>query len=161
MTSAATTHLTERLLWTLVMFMVIGAIYALMRRGWRSQQLAQNSIAKPREVDSNDSGFEGVYASTTLANQPLKRVTVHGLGARSRVEVSFSSSQLNLHRQGATSFGIGFDQIRAVSRASGIAGKVVGDNSLTIITWSLEGTDVDTGLLIRDPEFIKALEERI
>lgn len=161
MTSAATTQLADRLMLTFAMFVLIGVIYFLMRRGWQRQKAAQDFIPTPRALGSAQPKYHGVYASTTFAGQPLKRVVVHGLGVRSSVDVGFSSDAIELHRPSATSFSIPFTDLIGVSRASAIAGKVVGDNGLVLLTWRLGSTEVDTGLLIRDEGLIEELADLV
>lgn len=136
---------------------LIGLCYWLMRRGWNRQAELQTQIPAPRPVGSSTPTFHGTYASTTLTNQPLTRVVVHGLGARSSVEVGVSSEAIDIHRIGSTSFSIPRRDVLSVAKASGIAGKFVGDNSLTVITWKLGDVTVDTGLHIRERDFAKEI----
>lgn len=155
MTSAATTHIGSRTLLTVGMIALIAGVYWLMRRGWQRQARGQSSIPAPQPVGHTTPTFEGIYASTTYADQPLKRIVVHGLGGRTSVEVGFSPETVELYRRGSTSFAIPRKDILSVSRSNGMAGKFVGDSSLTVITWKLGEIAVDTGLLIRDESFAK------
>lgn len=152
MSRVITTHLSERLLLTCAMIVVIAIFYALMARGWRRQQRNQTHIAEPPSVGESTPRFRGIYASTTLAGAPLKRLVVHGLGTRSKVGIGISPEQIDLHRTGARSFAIPRADLVGVSRASGIAGKVVGAERLILLTWMLGGVEVDTGLLINEGE---------
>lgn len=161
MTSATTTQLADRLMLTFAMFALIGVIYLLMHRGWQRQRADQEFIPAPPTVGSAEPKYHGVYASTTFAGQPLKRVVVHGLGVRSSVDVGISSDAIELHRSAATSFSIPFTDLIGVSKASAIAGKVVGDNGLVLLTWRLGNTEVDTGLLIRDEGLIEELADLV
>lgn len=155
MKSAVTTHIGSRLILTLAMVALIGACYWAMRQGWKRQGRSQSDLASPREVGVSSPRFFGIYASTTFHNQPLKRVVAHGLGARTSVEVGVSDSAIDIYRPGSRSFSIAKSDVVGVSRASGIAGKFMGKDFLTLITWKLGNQIVDTGLLISDPEFAK------
>lgn len=161
MSSAVTTNLGERLFWTLLMVAAIAAIYVLMRRGWLRQGALQGDIPEPPPIGNSIARFHGVYASTTYSGQPLRRVVRHGLGVRSKVDVGLSSDGIDIYRPAARSFSIPFTDLVGVSRSSAIAGKVVGDNSLLLLTWRLGTTQVDTGLLVRDEELISELADRL
>lgn len=161
MSSAAVTNLSGRLMWTLVMVGLIAAIYLLMRRGWLRQLASQSTLVEPPAVGTSEPRFKGIYASTTFAGQPLKRVVAHGLGVRSEVHVGISASGIDLFRPAAHSFSIPFSSLIGVSRSSAIAGKVVGDNGLVLLTWRLGEVEVDTGLLVRDEGLISELAERL
>lgn len=137
-----------RFLLTLATFAVIGLCYWLMRRGWLRQQQLQSQITAPHPIGSSEPKYRGIYASTTFAQQPLKRVVAHGLGSRTSVEVGIDDHQIDIYRRGSTSFSIPRSELVSISRASGIAGKFVGDRSLTLLTWRLGDIEVDTGLLV-------------
>lgn len=137
-----------RLALSLAVAGLIGICYWQMRKGWMNQARSQSQISAPHPIGTSTLRFQGIYASTTFANQPLKRIVAHGLGARTSVEVGFDSAQIDIYRSGSTSFSIPRSDIVAISRASGIAGKFVGDRSLTLLTWRLGGIEVDTGLLV-------------
>ena len=89
---------------------------------------------------------DGIYVSTTKARQPLERVTVHNMGARSEVTVRLGSDRIQLVRSGATSFEIPMQSVLQITTARGMAGKVVGRNGLSVIRWRLGERELDTGI---------------
>ncbi|PWJ48012.1 hypothetical protein SAMN06264364_13337 [Quadrisphaera granulorum] len=95
----------------------------------------------------------GTYVSTVLSGRPFERVTAHGLGSRSLVELeALSAGQpaLLLRRPGAASFSIPAADLVRVTRARGQAGKVMfGKEDLVVVTWRLGGaggTEVDSAV---------------
>lgn len=148
MKSAAITHLNQRLVLTFAMVAVIAGIYFLMRRGWLRQMAAQSDLPSPPPIEDLPAQFHGIYVSTTFADQPLRRIVAHGMGVRSAVAIAIGPTGIGLSRQGATSFSIPVSTLVGISRASGMAGKVVGGEGLIVLRWRLGSVEVETGLLV-------------
>lgn len=144
----------------LALLALVPLVWLLMLRGWRRRAAEQGaSLSAPAGVDDATWRGEaspeaaattvtGTYVSTVLAGRPLERVTAHGLGSRSLVEVAAEvtaeqtgrPAQLVLRRPGAASFSIPAADLLGAHRARGQAGKVMfGKEDLVVISWQLTG----------------------
>jgi len=163
----------ERLLLTLVVF----AIFVLglwgMRRSWRRRARSQSAQLPPFPSTPADPvvlGEEllpenkGLYVSTTTAGDWQDRIVTRGVGMRGRAVLRLYASGVEIDRAGAPGFFIPRESIVEVKRASRIAGKVMGTDSLLVITWRLGETELDTGFRGDDldvyPQWIEGLSER-
>ena len=136
----------------LALLALVPLVWLLMLRSWRRRGAQQGAVlSAPAGVD--DAGWTGetspeaaartvtgTYVSTVLAGRPLERVTAHGLGSRSLVEVAAEPHRLVLRRPGAASFSIPAADLQGAHRARGQAGKVMfGKEDLVVISWRLDG----------------------
>lgn len=144
-------------------------ILLLMAWGWRRRAARQSGLtgfhalsADPTQVARWEIG-RGVHVSTTLAGQPLERVTAHGLGVRSSVVVT---DVLDGDRPGlllalsARDLFIPWDAVASVHLAPGMIGKWMGGDSLAVVRWTVGGTALDTGLRLDDAAAQEALLAR-
>src|SRR5699024_7864725 len=145
----------------LVLAAVTALVFVAMYRGWRrrARRLIVTELpalpagSAPAEVPA----IEGVYVASTLAGQPWERVSAHGLGVKSAVQIQvFTATDaatggggVLLTRRGARDVFIPAGQLRQVRRASGMIGKVVETDGLVILTWQAGDTLLDTGLRTR------------
>ncbi len=147
----------DRLLWTLGIVAVCVLLGFALLRGWRSRAARQSGIG-PLPAVPVDPGPEladplpGVYVSTTSAGSWQDRVVVHGLGRRARVDVRLTADGILLDRVGESAIFVPIDDIREVTTAPGIAGKVMAlPEGVLVITWTLAGTPLDSGIRSDDP----------
>lgn len=87
----------------------------------------------------------GRYHASTTAGQWLDRIVAHGLGTRSRVELTLTEQGLDVVRPGAADFFVPAAQLRDARLDKGIAGKVLPEGGLLIITWALGDRLIDSG----------------
>lgn len=146
----------------LALLALVPLVWLLMLRGWRRRGAQQGAaLSAPAGVDdpawrgetspeAAASTVTGTYVSTVFAGRPLERVTAHGLGSRSLVEVAAEGAagqtgqpaRLVLRRPGAASFSIPAADLQGAHRARGQAGKVMfGKEDLVVISWRLDGPD--------------------
>ncbi len=140
----------------LALLALVPLVWLLMLRSWRRRGAQQGAaLSAPAGVDdptwTGETSPEaaartvtGTYVSTVLAGRPLERVTAHGLGSRSLVEVAAEgtgpAARLVLRRPGAASFSIPAADLLGAHRARGQAGKVMfGKEDLVVISWRLDG----------------------
>lgn len=147
----------------LALLLVFVLALLLMWWGWRSRAARQADLPAPdpdEDLRTLDGGrvagpFPAVYVSTVLASRPFERVTAHGLGARSRAQVSLGAAgSWRLEREGAPSLTIHGDHVLAVAAAPGMAGKVIGGDGLLVVRWQ-HGPDavaLETGLRLSSRE---------
>lgn len=174
-TSAA--HWIARIVLALVVLAVLSGVYWLMWRGWKNRAARQADLPVPMTVVPEDvagagagaAGFgapvEGVYASTTTANDWLDRIAVHGLGVRGSARVRVGPPGVFFAREAAPDLFIPASDLVGAQLAPGIAGKVTGAEGVVLVTWRLGGRTLDTGFHPRSREdrepLVRALGELV
>jgi len=134
--------------WTIGLLIVIGLVYWLMRQGWNWRRTLQSELpplpAVPTDPGTAILESSGRYHGTTTAGNWLDRVVAHGLGTRSLAELTLTERGLLVRRPGDADLWIPAEALAAARQDSGIAGKVI-PSGLLVITWSLQGTPLDSG----------------
>ncbi|MFD8088788.1 PH-like domain-containing protein, partial [Streptomyces malaysiensis] len=108
-------------------------------------------------------GFRGSarYHGSTTAGQWLDRIVAHGLGTRSRAELTLTDRGVHVVRPGARDFFIPAAQLRGARLDKGIAGKVLAEGGLLVITWQLGEKLIDSGFrsdhAVEHPAWVDAL----
>jgi len=147
--SATVTDWSGRMAWVIGLLIVIGLVYWLMRQGWKWRGAVQSDLpglpTAPATQGTVRLGLTGRYHGSTTAGQWLDRIVAHGLGARSRVELTLTDAGLEVVRPGANDFFIPADRLREARLDKGIAGKVLAEGGLLIVTWQLGDRIIDTG----------------
>ncbi len=140
-------------------------LFALMALGWRARGRRQSDIPAPKAVPADRGAefgsFAGQYVATTIADEPLNRVTVHGLGFRGRVVVVPSEQGLLLRIVGSPEVWIARNAIRGIRRTTWTIDRIVERDGLHLVAWSLGDRDVDTVLRLDDPTAFDAAAQRI
>jgi hypothetical protein len=173
---APVTHWTTRIAVALVMLAVFSGAYGLMWRGWKNRAARQADLPVPMTVVPDEAAaegdavrfgapVEGVYASTTTANDWLDRIAVHGLGVRSNARVRVGPPGVFFAREAAPDLFIPASDLVGAQLAPGIAGKVTGAEGVVLVTWRLGGRTLDTGFHPRSREdrepLVRALGELV
>lgn len=131
--------------------LIVWALFA-MRRGWRARIARQSDLPVPLESPpvgwrAEETPIEGMYLGTARGTDWLDRVAIHGLGVRSRAQLTWRRDGDDLsimcEREGAPSLFI--PDAVAVSQGRGIAGTVRSPESVWIIEWMLGAERVATG----------------
>ncbi|WP_343235378.1 hypothetical protein [Streptomyces bauhiniae] len=147
--SAAVTDWAARLGWLVGLALFVALVYWLMREGWKWRGTLQSDLPELPEVP-DDLGPEkmtmsGRYHGSTTAGQWLDRIVAHGLGSRSRAELTLTDAGLAVERPGATDFFIPVAALRGARLDKGIAGKVLTEGGLLVVTWAHGGKLIDSG----------------
>ncbi|MET7613582.1 hypothetical protein ABZX97_21085 [Streptomyces seoulensis] len=147
--SAAVTDWAARLGWLVGLALFVALVYWLMREGWKWRGTLQSDLPELPEVP-DDLGPEkltmsGRYHGSTTAGQWLDRIVAHGLGSRSRAELTLTDDGLAVERPGATDFFIPVAALRGARLDKGIAGKVLTEGGLLVVTWEHGGKPIDSG----------------
>ncbi|MGV9315757.1 PH-like domain-containing protein [Streptomyces sp. NPDC003691] len=147
--SAEVTDWAARIGWVVGLLLFIALVYWLMRQGWKWRGSLQSGLP-PLAAVPEDSGtplatLHGRYHGSTTAGQWLDRIVAHGLGARSRVELTLTEAGLDVVRPGAGDFHIPRAALREARLDKGIAGKVLAEGGLLVLTWEHGGTLLDSG----------------
>ncbi|CCB78027.1 MULTISPECIES: PH-like domain-containing protein [Streptomycetaceae] len=153
--SQKTTHLGERLLWVLVLVALVAAVYWLMWRAWRKRAARQSDLpelpAIPERTGPPLAELTGRYLGSTTAGDWLDRIAARGLGTRSLAEVELSEAGLAVHRPGAADFFVPAAALRGARLDKGIAGKVVPEGGLLVVTWQHGDRTIDSGFRSEHP----------
>ncbi|MFD6435466.1 hypothetical protein [Streptomyces venezuelae] len=147
--SAEVTDWAARLGWVVGLLLFIALVYWLMREGWKWRGTLQGDLPElpgaPTEQGPAKLELSGRYHGSTTAGQWLDRIVAHGLGTRSRVELTLTDEGLDVVRPGADDFFIPVAQLREARLDKGIAGKVLAEGGLLIVTWEHGGKLLDSG----------------
>jgi hypothetical protein len=147
--SADVTDWPDRIGWVVGLLLFIALVYWLMRQGWKWRGTLQGDVpplpTAPSAPGPARLELSGRYHGSTTAGQWLDRIVAHGLGTRSRVELTLTEQGLDVVRPGAADFFVPAAQLRDARLDKGIAGKVLPEGGLLIITWALGDKLIDSG----------------
>ncbi|MFI5873344.1 hypothetical protein ACIBAH_13025 [Streptomyces sp. NPDC051445] len=157
--SAEVTDWAARIGWVVGLGLFVALVYWLMREGWKWRGTLQGDLpelptrpsptATPKEMP-DDLGpvrlsMSGRYHGSTTAGQWLDRIVAHGLGTRSRVELTLTDAGLDVVRPGAADFFVPAAALREARLDKGIAGKVLTEGGLLVVTWAHGERLLDSG----------------
>lgn len=144
----------DRLLPTLLIGALILGVFGLMLLGWRNRHRRQGDVPRPSGVPATlgtaTLAVEAWYVATTLADQPLERIAVHGLGFRARATAGVHPEGFVLAVRGQRPIFIAPDALRGAGRATWAIDRVVEKDGLVLIGWMLGDTAVDSYLRVPD-----------
>lgn len=147
--SAEVTDWAARVGWLVGLALFVALVYWLMREGWKWRGTLQGDLPElptaPDDPGPAKLGMSGRYHGSTTAGQWLDRIVAHGLGTRSRVELTLTDEGLDVVRPGATDFFIPADALREAVLGKGIAGKVLTEGGLLVVTWAHGERLIDSG----------------
>ena len=145
---------------TIVISIIVLALIGMVL-GWRARKTRQSHL--PRLAAVPDSAGEPLhqatlfYVATTIADDPLNRVAVSGLGFRARASVTVTPQGVVLDLAGQDAGFIPTADIIRVARATWTIDRVVERDGLIALTWTLGDTAVDSYLRVVEPESPAAL----
>ncbi|MEW2315406.1 PH-like domain-containing protein [Streptomyces bauhiniae] len=147
--SAAVTDWAARLGWLVGLALFVALVYWLMREGWKWRGTLQSDLPElpevPDDLGPEKLAMSGRYHGSTTAGQWLDRIVAHGLGSRSRAELTLTDEGLAVERPGATDFFIPVAALRGARLDKGIAGKVLTEGGLLVVTWAHGEKLIDSG----------------
>ncbi|MFG2355243.1 hypothetical protein [Streptomyces sp. NPDC048521] len=147
--SAEVTDWGARIGWLVGLALFVALVYWLMREGWKWRGTLQSDLpappSAPEETGPARLSMSGRYHGSTTAGQWLDRIVAHGLGTRSRVELTLTDQGLEVERPGATDFFVPTAALREARLDKGIAGKVLTEGGLLVVTWALGDKLIDSG----------------
>ncbi|WP_406128897.1 hypothetical protein [Streptomyces sp. NBC_00989] len=150
--SAPVTDWAARIGWLVGLALFIALVYWLMREGWKWRGTLQGDLPElptaPEDLGEAKLAvlsMSGRYHGSTTAGQWLDRIVAHGLGTRSRVELTLTEAGLDVVRPGATDFFIPAGALREALLGKGIAGKVLSEGGLLVVTWAHGDRLIDSG----------------
>ncbi|MEU3428209.1 hypothetical protein [Streptomyces gardneri] len=147
--SAEVTDWAGRIGWVAGLLLFVVLVYWLMRQGWKWRGSLQSDLPElptaPEAPGATRLTLSGRYHGSTTAGQWLDRIVAHGLGTRSRVELTLTDAGIAVVRPGANDFFIPADALREARLDKGIAGKVLAEGGLLIVTWAHGEKLLDSG----------------
>jgi hypothetical protein len=147
--SAEVTDWGARIGWLVGLALFVALVYWLMREGWKWRGTLQGDLpalpTAPEETGPVKLGMSGRYHGSTTAGQWLDRIVAHGLGTRSRARLTLTDAGLLVERPGATDFFVPTAALRGARLDKGIAGKVLTEGGLLVVTWALGDKLIDSG----------------
>ncbi|QKW10607.1 hypothetical protein HUT18_02900 [Streptomyces sp. NA04227] len=147
--SAEVTDWAARIGWLVGLAVFVAFVYWLMRQGWKWRGTLQSDLpelpATPEDTGPVLLAASGRYHGSTTAGHWLDRIVAHGLGTRSRAELTLTAEGLDVVRPGATDFFVPADRLREARLDKGIAGKVLTEGGMLIVTWQHGEQELDSG----------------
>ncbi|WP_020117447.1 hypothetical protein [Streptomyces canus] len=147
--SAEVTDWAARVGWLVGLALFVALVYWLMREGWKWRGTLQGDLPELPTVPDDPGPARlsmcGRYHGSTTAGQWLDRIVAHGLGTRSRVELTLTDAGLDVVRPGATDFFVPREALREAVLGKGIAGKVLTEGGLLVVTWAHGERLIDSG----------------
>jgi hypothetical protein len=147
--SAEVTDWAARIGWVVGLALFVALVYWLMREGWKWRGTLQGDLPElpsaPDDPGPARLSMSGRYHGSTTAGQWLDRIVAHGLGTRSRVELTLTDAGLDVVRPGANDFFVPADRLREARLDKGIAGKVLTEGGLLVVTWAHGERLIDSG----------------
>jgi hypothetical protein len=164
--SQKVTDWADRIGWVVGLLLFVALLYWLMRQGWKWRGTLQGDLpelpAPPAGPGAPRLTMTGRYHGSTTAGQWLDRIVARGLGVRSRAELALTDAGVDVVRPGATDFFIPAAALRGARLDKGIAGKVLTEGGLLVITWELGGRLLDSGFRSQraadHPAWVEAIE---
>ncbi|MFD6311824.1 PH-like domain-containing protein [Streptomyces nigra] len=147
--SAEVTDWAARVGWVVGLGLFVALVYWLMREGWKWRGTLQGDLpalpSAPDDPGPARLSMSGRYHGSTTAGQWLDRIVAHGLGTRSRAELTLTDAGLDVVRPGAADFFVPADLLRGARLDKGIAGKVLTEGGLLVVTWAHGDRLIDSG----------------
>ncbi|MGW2825416.1 PH-like domain-containing protein [Streptomyces sp. NPDC001443] len=147
--SAEVTDWAARIGWLVGLALFVALVYWLMREGWKWRGTLQGDLPElptaPDEPGPVRLGMSGRYHGSTTAGQWLDRIVARGLGTRSRAELTLTDAGLDVVRPGADDFFVPRQALREARLDKGIAGKVLTEGGLLVVTWAHGDRLIDSG----------------
>ncbi|MFG2208015.1 hypothetical protein [Streptomyces sp. NPDC048638] len=147
--SAPVTDWAARIGWVVGLLVFVIFLYWLMREGWKWRGRLQGDLPElpsaPDDPGERHRTLSGRYHGSTTAGQWLDRIVAHGLGTRSRAELTLTDQGLDVVRPGAQDFFVPVAALRGARLDKGIAGKVLTEGGLLVVTWAHGDKEIDSG----------------
>jgi hypothetical protein len=131
----------DKVIGAIVVFAIISLAITGMILAWRKRVARDSrfSVLFSPEASvqhmSQPAEFSGLYVSTTLANNPLQRVTLPGLAFRADSSVLVSDDGVTIAPRGEAETFIPAQQIVQIHRTQVTIDKAVERDGLTAISW--------------------------
>lgn len=149
-----------------VIVVILAVVFFSWWRSWKKRQGRQVALTPPpppAELGAARSEHRVLYLATTIADQPLERVAIAGLGFRSEAVLGIHDAGIVLTLSGRRDpLFIPTGRIVGAGRANWTIDRASGGNRLVFLRWRIsDGSDtVDTNLRAADTTaLVTALDE--
>ncbi|WP_151774884.1 PH-like domain-containing protein [Streptomyces abyssomicinicus] len=167
--SAEVTNWPGRIAAVIGLALFVALVYWLMREGWKWRSTLQGDLPElpqaPEPAGEPELTLTGRYHGSTTAHQWLDRIVARGLGTRSRAELTLTDAGLAVGRPGADDFFVPAGRLREARLDKGIAGKVLTEGGLLVVTWEHGDRLIDSGFRsdrsAEHTEWVAALNDMI
>lgn len=150
----------DKVIPALIIVAVLGAAYAGMILALRARKRRQASLGTaatvPAELGVVLLQEDLLYVATTRADVPLERITVAGLGFRARAVVTVAASGVVLDLAGSAPVFVPAAAIVGAGRATWTIDRVVNQDGLVFLRWTIGETPIDSYLRSADPAALVA-----
>lgn len=151
-----------------VLALVIAALGYLALRGWRGAVIAQQKLlpALPEvpQRSSSEAAFDCQYVVTTVADEPLNRVKVHGLGHRGKAQIRFAQAAtevqpafLVIERTGEQTLAVAVERLIDIALTNATLDRAVEKDGLVRVRWTANDHSFDTYLRVMNSDLRQRL----
>jgi len=144
-----------KLITALLALAIFAGLIALAAASWRRRRKEQSvGFSAPAEslaeltnnVDFALVSVKAQYVATTVAGEPLNRVTAYGLGFRGRATVLAGEAGIVIDRKGERALAISNQQIFGTEFVQAVIDRAVEKEGLLAINWRQDQTELTTVL---------------
>lgn len=152
---------------TVIVVAIIVLALIGMYVGWRARQRRQAGFPRllvaPDDLGTIMLNQAGLYVATTVAGEPLERITVAGLGYRARAFITVAESGVVLELTGEKPAFIPVADLVRAARATWTIDTSVEPRGLVLIGWRLGRVGVESYLRVTggENELIAAVQSLI
>lgn len=145
----------EKLVPTLLLALLCVLIFWAMWAGWKGRQKRQGNTGAlapvPERYEDAESALAvpGVYIATTTMGDWLDRIATNTLGVKANGTLFVFEDAVIIARDGVEDLWIPATDLIAVRTEAGMSGKFVEKDGLLMLSWTLNGTALDTGFRTR------------
>jgi hypothetical protein len=132
----------------IIVLVLIALSFTGMILAWRkkAQRDSRFSLSVPGSPISDKSDIETVYSclyvATTLATDPLMRISIPGLTYRAQCSIGVSSAGMSISPEGEKTSFIPTSQLIQLHRAQVAIDRVVEKDGLTAVSWNAFDTQI-------------------
>ncbi len=140
-----------KLITSLLLAAIFVGLILLAAKAWRVRRREQ-AVLFGAPAESFAAGLKGSesakvqYVATTIAGEPLNRVTAYGLGFRGRATVTVGDAGVLIERTGERSLALLNSQVTGTNFTQAVIGRAVEKDGLVAINWNQDQTELTTVL---------------
>jgi hypothetical protein len=135
----------DKILDAIVVIVVLAVAFTLMVLGWRARRRRQQDVPRladpPADLGAVRRRDDLLYVATTRADAPLDRIAVHGLGFRSRAQLTVADAGIRLDLAGERPVFIPATDLVGAGRATWTIDRAVSGEGLVFVRWRVAEGD--------------------
>jgi hypothetical protein len=132
----------------IIVLVLIALSLAAMTLAWRKKAQRDSRFSlivpgfTPSVEDSPETNYRCLYVATTLATDPLMRISIPGLTYRAQCSIGVSLAGLSISPEGENISHIPASQLIQLHRAQVAIDRVVEKDGLTAVSWNAFDTKI-------------------